>query len=111
MFYELPHPYIYEDPVFQSFYIVAAEPRDLLFEPIVSSSLGTHSGDQSGPPAKGLDHIPEDGTVFAGNPVDIDISGDSSLRSFPKVIVISVDDEDPEDDPKIVEILSSNSES
>ncbi|KAL4329456.1 hypothetical protein AHAS_Ahas13G0301900 [Arachis hypogaea] len=129
LFYELLHPYIYEDPVFHSFYIVFAEPRvvpefelveefvpshypdwDLLSELMVSSLLGTHSGNQSRPPVEGLDHIPADGPVFVGDLVHIDSSSDSSLRSFPEVIVISDDDdEDPEENPEIVEILSLDS--
>ncbi|KAL4344381.1 hypothetical protein AHAS_Ahas11G0172700 [Arachis hypogaea] len=31
LFYELDHPHIYKDPVYHSFYIIAAEPRVRLY--------------------------------------------------------------------------------
>ncbi|KAL4315343.1 hypothetical protein AHAS_Ahas15G0175600 [Arachis hypogaea] len=130
--YELEQPYVYENHVLHSFYVVATEPRDgqavpevgpviddyILESPLVGldmsiESLSTHSSDpftiepiRTSAAASGqpsaVEQISPNGTVFAG-----DISYGSS-QSTSEVIVISIDEDIEEID--IVDLTSEDDE-
>ncbi|KAL4275281.1 hypothetical protein AHAS_Ahas20G0091500 [Arachis hypogaea] len=89
-FYELEQPYVYEDPVLHSFYVVTAEPQvcKVSFysssDPFTIEPIGT-SAAASGQPLA-VEQISPSGTAFAGDSID------GSPQSTSEVIIIFYDE-------------------